>query len=301
MQQVKMGGFRVRPANQHVPHAVALAPDYIDFIDAYTNVSSRPGRSPVLFAYRQTPCPDWNRQNPSKLFTGNVIEAMLASIPRGQGVILDIGACYGDTAVPMGALLGDRVIAFEPNPKSFAVLDYNAKMNPGLNIEAHNVAAAGDETTTYLDFAYAGDMCNGGVAMKEFEFQKKETHVRVAATYIPGFLIRKYGEEIFDQITFIKIDAEGFDAFILRTLKPILKRNPKIILMVEWFDHYFTKDDPEGIHPRSQELFDTIGEMGYDIYEPYSMTIIKTPQNKFKTPDVTLLPKGTVAWKPFTS
>jgi hypothetical protein len=143
--------------------------------------------------------------------------------------------------------------------------------------------------------------------------QKTETKLTVAATHVPTHLAQTYGEDIYDEITFIKIDTEGFEHFILPTLKPILKRNPKIILMAEWFDWYVTGNaplntfdagttgvPPEGVHPKAKALFDIAEELGYDAYEPYTMTYIPGPQNKYKVPDITLLPKGTKPWKPYS-
>ncbi len=91
-------------------------------------------------------------------------------------------------------------------------------------------------------------------------------------------------------------------------MKPILKRNPNIIIMVEWFDWYVTKQAPvttwtsemgagDGIHPKAQELFDEIEKAGYVPYEPYTMAEIPSAQDKYKVPDITLLPKGMKPWK----
>merc|ERR1711916_387495 len=129
-----------------------------------------------------------------------------------------------------------------------------------------------------------------------------------AATHIPTHLAKTYGEGIYDEITFIKTDTEGFDHFVLKSLAPILKRNPKIIIMVEWFDWFVTKhapvntweahmDERDGVHPKAQELFDEIEKAGYMAYEPYTMAHIPGPQNKYKVADLTLLPKGMKPWK----
>jgi FkbM family methyltransferase len=51
---------------------------------------------------------------------------------RPGDTVIDIGACLGDTTVPMAEAVGPegRVYAFEPNPEPFACLMYNTHRYP---------------------------------------------------------------------------------------------------------------------------------------------------------------------------
>ncbi|GFR51141.1 hypothetical protein Agub_g13496 [Astrephomene gubernaculifera] len=260
-----------------------------DRIDVYHNVSNLPGKSTILFAYRRSSCPDWNREHPDKLFSNSVFTSVL---PAG-GVYVDIGACYGDTSVPL-AIRADTVISFEPNPFSYKVLQLNAALNPGLDIRTHNLAA-GDGRVSELTFTYGGDMCNGGV-LGSWKDASTETAIKVKAVDIPSFLAKQYGKELLQRISVIKIDAEGFDSTIIRTLRP-LTRHSRFVLLVEWFDYFVTSpphgnEGPEGVHPGAKELFDAIAALGYEPFDPISGARVPGPQNKHKVPDLLCRPVG---------
>ncbi|KXZ46994.1 hypothetical protein GPECTOR_39g488 [Gonium pectorale] len=270
-----------------LPLSSALEAAAVDRIDLYQGVSDRPGRETVAFAYRRSSCADWNREHPDRLFADPVFHGAL---PRG-GVFVDIGACYGDTSVPL-AVLADMVVALEPNPHSFRVLELNAQLNPGLRIRPHNVAA-GDGNLTELEFTYGGDMCNGGV-LGAWKDASRETPLKVKAVDVPSFLRQEYGEGVLRNISLIKIDAEGFDAKIMTTLRPLL-RYSKFTLLVEWFDYYVSSpphgnEGPDAVHPGARELFDAVAGLGYVPYDPATGARVPGPQNKHKLPDLLCRP-----------
>ena len=71
-------------------------------------------------------------------------------IPKGS-IVLDIGAHVGSFSLVFGSCVGEtgKVLAFEPNPKTYGVLVENAKNNPSFNIIPHNTAAT-PETKKYI-------------------------------------------------------------------------------------------------------------------------------------------------------
>ncbi len=104
------------------------------------------------------------------------------------------------------------------------------------------------------------------------------------AVHVPTFLEEHYGVELLKKISVIKVDAEGFDAKIVKTLKPLAKHS-KFVLLVEWFDYYYEADKPDSIHPGSQELFDAIKDLGMVPYDLNGKPVAG-PQNKYKLPDL---------------
>lgn len=268
-----------------------------DRIDIFYNASTDPAKSTVLFAYRGNKCPDEHRGNPETLFTENGFHNIL---PKG-GVFLDIGACYGDTAVQLG-VLADQVIAFEPNPVSFSVLKLNSMLNPALNIHPHNVAV-GDGSVTELSFTYGhakdfggttGDLCNGGIR-GVWKDNEAETSMKVAAVDVTSFLLQEYGPALLKRIAVVKIDIEGMDDKVLLAFKPLLKHASPIIF-VEWFVYYMTgpphgKGGPDEVHPGAQALFDAIAAIGYVPYHPTTGAVLPGPQNKHWVHDILCKPK----------
>lgn len=139
--------------------------------------------------------------------------------------VVDIGAHIGDTTLPMGILAGKlgRVLAFEPNPLAFAALQRNVMRNKRhVNVEAYCAAVmpkSGDYTFHYTDASY----CNGGLS------GKSETTFPLTVT---GIRLDEYITS--RNIALIKLDTEGMDHVILRSITPIILRD-KPVIMAEVF------------------------------------------------------------------
>ena len=90
-------------------------------------------------------------------------EAFNCLIKEGDFVI-DVGANFGYYTLLFSKIVGPRgkVIAFEPHPGLFKLLEYNIKHNYITNVELHNIAIgeAGGSTTLYLHNDNAGDSRN---------------------------------------------------------------------------------------------------------------------------------------------
>mmetsp|Transcript_2772 Transcript_2772/g.7766 ORF Transcript_2772/g.7766 Transcript_2772/m.7766 type:complete len:374 (-) Transcript_2772:58-1179(-) len=193
---------------------------------------------------------------------GPVADAEVARIKRfgilaHGGVAIDIGPHVGDSTLPM-ALFANRTIAFEPNPEVYQILRANAKLNPDLNIDAHNTGIAGEDGT--IEFQY-GDLCNGGVA--GYGTGGKKHTFRVVN--LEQFLIRTYGAEIIPSIAYIKTDAEGFDhqlvTDMVSLITTICRAGRCPMLQVEWADWFQDKADPQGVTEGSRKLFDAIARL----------------------------------------
>ena len=182
-----------------------------------------------------------------------------------DSIVLDIGAHVGSFSVIFGSCVKNgKVLAFEPNPKTFSVLEENSKNNPNLNIFPFNYAAT-TETKPYI-FHYSdpnifGNGMNGG-NFDEIESGKisKQFHtypVEVKGVNLYDFLVENYKDEL-HKIKFIKTDTEGYDKEILKTLEPIIKQN-KPILMVESFRNA-TKEE-------ILDYYNTLKSFDYEIYD----------------------------------
>merc|ERR1712232_87079 len=65
---------------------------------------------------------------------------MMTSMQPSVIHAVDIGANVGDTALPISLFATGRTVAFEMLPDNFEVLRFFSQINPGLGIDAHNVA-----------------------------------------------------------------------------------------------------------------------------------------------------------------
>ena len=103
------------------------------------------------------------------------------------------------------------------------------------------------------------------------------------------------------QISFIKMDAEGFDYLVLRSIKSLLDLRQELaddlpLLFVEWFKQFQSAGCGAG---GTKDLFDAIAYVGYEAYPRNAARLIS--QGKEVAPltcaskwqlDLLLRPKG---------
>jgi FkbM family methyltransferase len=151
-------------------------------------------------------------------------------------VAIDIGAHAGDTTIPIALAVGPSgaVLAFEPNPYVFPVLQKNAGLNTAkATIMPLMLAAMRADGHFEFQYGEAG-YCNGGY----HEGMSKWLHgsaftVQVEGRNVPAFLARTY-PDLISRLRFIKIDTEGFDLAVLETLEGLIRRQ-RPLLQVEMF------------------------------------------------------------------
>lgn len=152
-------------------------------------------------------------------------------IKRGD-FIIDIGANEGDTTVPLAIAAGKEglTLALEPNPHVFKVLEANAKLNPTItNIVPLNFAATaydGEFTFGSGDPSYG----NGGiVGFTHNQARNVRYTLNVTGKYLEKYLRANYADKL-SRLSLIKIDAEGYDKEIIKTLVGIIQQYRPVIL-----------------------------------------------------------------------
>lgn len=146
-------------------------------------------------------------------------------------IAIDIGAHAGDTSLPLALAVGSAgtVLAFEPNLYAFKILLANAGLNrTKSNIHAYPFAATESEGTFTFEYSDPG-FCNGGMHVdvgrwKHAHFFNLEVEGRV----IPEFIYRHYVKEV-ERLRFIKIDTEGQDHAVFRSLRVLVERFRPVI------------------------------------------------------------------------
>jgi len=138
--------------------------------------------------------------------------------------------------VPMAIAAGPQglVLGFDPNPQVFKVLEANARLNPG---KANIVPLQFAITETEKEFFFASSeasMSNGGLIedWNDNRHGKYKLKEPIRGVNLPAYLNAHYSGQL-PRLSLIKIDAEGLDYYILKTLAPILEKyNPAIIMEV---------------------------------------------------------------------
>jgi FkbM family methyltransferase len=206
---------------------------------------------------------------------------------------IDVGAHTGDTTVPMAVAAGREgvVLALEPNPYVFKILEANAGLNRNrTNIVPLCFAATekkGDFVFNYSDASFN----NGGFLTKI----RNQHHGHNYTLTVKGVNLKEYLEQNFcdnlARLALIKVDAEGYDRFILQTISGILQKYKPYILL-ECYKR-LTPDE-------RAELYTIAASTGYDLYyldghEERSQTIKinnKEEMNKWNHFEMLAIPTG---------
>lgn len=145
------------------------------------------------------------------------LEQFRQYIPQGS-TVLDVGASLGDYTATFSEMAGPqgRVTAYEPNPSAFECLRFN--MRDFENVDCFNFGFGGVEPVMAKVIP---DHNNSGASRLEYD---------------PAGTIRIFpldGFEFRPTVTFIKIDAEGWEPLILDgACATIAKYRPVMLIEV---------------------------------------------------------------------
>ena len=174
-------------------------------------------------------------------------------------LVIDIGANIGDTTVPMGLAAGKDglTIGFDPNPYLFRILEQNA----ALNQEKTNVVvfpyAISQQDETYYFASSEASFANGGISPTQDSRHGKFVHPdKVKGVRLSEFLQKEYKDRL-NKFSFIKIDTEGYDKEILKSISDLITSYKPVIVAES-----FGKSNDEA----KMELFEIIHQHGYDVF-----------------------------------
>ena len=179
----------------------------------------------------------------------------ISKLIKPNSIVLDIGAQTGNMAVAY-SLFANNVIAFEPNPATYEVLEKNSTCNP---ITPYNFAISAEEGECEFHYSDPG-LCNGGYASvldRGVGVTGHSLPLDIYMVNVVDFIKSNHPDDI-NNISFIKIDAEGHDKEIIPTLKEIVDVN-KPIIQTEIYD---------GLTPNeTDQLIHSINDLGYKAYD----------------------------------
>lgn len=143
---------------------------------------------------------------------------------RKGSLAIDIGAHTGDTTVPLALATGKEglVIALEPNRYVFEILKKNSELNKEhTNIIPLCMAATMEDGKYIFNYSDAS-FCNGGyLSQINFKKHKHNYTLEVQGVNFNNYLLQNFTSEL-PRLGLIKIDAEGYDQQILKSLSNII-------------------------------------------------------------------------------
>jgi len=197
------------------------------------------------------------------VLTAKEIDFFKELIPNGSFAI-DIGAHIGSITVPMALAAGKQglVLALEPNPQVFEGLKINAQ----LNRDKYNIVplqfGAADVESEFLYASSEASLSNGGLISKKDDqsIGKHRLNESVKSIRVSKYISENY-PELLPKLSFVKIDAEGFDLMIIKDLIPILEKYKPIVSA----EVYFSKTKSL-TREECNEMFTVLSQTGYVIY-----------------------------------
>jgi FkbM family methyltransferase len=145
--------------------------------------------------------------------------------PRPGDVALDVGGCWGETALWLAHAVGEAgmVHTFEPSPRNRVVLEHNLSLNPALAsriaVWSEAVGPRPGETVWLPDVLAAG-------AAIHTEPDDSRTMVELATESIDHLV----GRRIL-RVDFLKIDVEGADLGVLEgAAETIRRQRPRLAI-----------------------------------------------------------------------
>lgn len=188
---------------------------------------------------------------------GELDTVTVESTVKNGDYVLDIGAAIGYYTLILRRAVGDsgKVFAFEPKQDRFRFLKENLQLNKYYNVETEN-AAIFPKNIQPKFFKSIGP--KGGLRHLE---KNSDSHIAVDIKTIDLDSFFK-NDKIKEKISFIKIDVDGSELYVLQSALSILKNN-QLNLFIEW--------DPEasinsGCDPK--KIIDILISNNFIIYYP---------------------------------
>jgi FkbM family methyltransferase len=171
---------------------------------------------------------------------------------------LDIGAQVGRTALSTAIACGPEglVIAFEPNAYVFPVLKANSELNPTkANLVALPYAATENDGSYVFNYSDRG-FGNGGAFPDISRWRHGHAYRQtVEGRNVEALLTRDYAERL-PHLRYVKIDVEGYDLEVIRSLDSTLAK----------YRPFLSTEVHRHLSPaRRRETFRFLRDLGYEV------------------------------------
>ena len=198
-------------------------------------------------------------------YEADTIDLFLRVLQPGM-VVLDAGAHVGQYSLISSTVVGGsgHVYSFEPEPRNYARLARNIKINRRENITAVNCALSDAPSRLRFHLAIASN--SGGHSLAQTLCSSDDT-IMVEATTIDTYVARQN----IKRIDFLKADVEGAELPLLRGAQASIKRF-RPVLVVEGSVH------SKGFGYDTPELAQFIESNGYQVFLVDEQGLTPRPQ-----------------------
>ncbi|HUO25898.1 MAG TPA: FkbM family methyltransferase [Candidatus Aquilonibacter sp.] len=151
---------------------------------------------------------------------------LMQRVKAGMTVV-DVDANCGYYTLLMGAAVGPKglVYAFEPDPRNLDLLDRNLQVN-GMTERVNVIPRAALDRRTTAELHQ--NTRNRGAHTLFIADSEHSKHAKIQVDCVP------LDDVVEGAVDFVKIDAEGSEALILRGMKKIMERSPRLEVLMEF-------------------------------------------------------------------
>ena len=172
-------------------------------------------------------------------------------------VVVDVGANIGLYSAIAAKRVGSsgRVIALEPDPETFGFLKRTIQYNGFQNVELHQMAASAQAGTVPL---FRNPDNRGDSRLYRDPMLKDSVDVTTVA------LDELLAQKGIQHVDVIKIDVQGAEGLVLAGARKILRRSPRLTLMMEFW--------PYGLKQTRQDAKTILEQLHADGFSLFEMT-----------------------------
>ena len=178
---------------------------------------------------------------------------LLLNFLKGTMLFVDVGAHYGYYTILIGTKRPDcKIMAFEPVPENFEILNSNVALNQIKNVEIYNLAVSDKEEVRKLKVA----KISGQSGFYEQHGAEMYKEIEVKTVRLDEFL-----EKTPRVPTVIKIDVEGHEHYVLQGMKKFLRNSQDVKLIIE-----FNPDCLKNAGFEPAQFLQEVYKLGFDLY-----------------------------------
>lgn len=157
-------------------------------------------------------------------------EALVFKLLASGETFVDVGANVGALTCAAAAAVGPRGkgVSFEPNPRVFAFLEDNLRLNSATNVATHCSALADAPGSVFFS-----DLKHDNLNHIAVDGSGTRVNAETLDRTIPGDY----------EVSLLKIDVEGFELAVLKGGESTLKRT-QAVLFESWDEHASSTGTP---------------------------------------------------------
>jgi FkbM family methyltransferase len=156
--------------------------------------------------------------------------------PKGNGVVIDIGAYIGSYTIMASKNVGinGKVVSIEADPNNFDILTQNINLNNLKNVMTLNYAVYSKETIIKLYLPTVNGSISEYAKYNTVMTQRvhgEQKFVEVNADTLDNLLQQNHVN--YEDVNWIKIDVEGAEFEVLKGATNVLSKSKDISLLIE--------------------------------------------------------------------